>query len=71
MIDCENCNGEGVIEFESGGAVPGPADGYYQKPCDACDGTGEVEGPLCEGCGEVLDEHIDVQYEGGFCNDCI
>lgn len=29
------------------------------------------DGPMCEGCGYELDERVDVQFEGGFCNDCI
>ena len=63
---CETCQGEGIIEYESGGAVPGPADGYYQKPCDACDGTGEVEA-VCDFCGDVMP---DATLSGGLCSGC-
>jgi hypothetical protein len=46
--------------------------GAIHSKFPSAQGPEELEdGPMCEGCGYELDERVDVQFEGGFCNDCI
>ena len=42
-----------------------------QNKIDCQDDDELPDGPACEGCGYELDERVDVQFEGGFCNECI
>lgn len=70
---CPSCRGEGRHE-EDTWARRGAQTGF--RPCQACDGTGEVREPAsapCENCGgkgrytERVDRGHDVTYDCGEC----
>jgi hypothetical protein len=59
---CEDCSGNGEVEYDGGDVTCETCDGDGEIKCEDCGGTGQVPCPGCDGSGEVTSE-TDINYE--------